>query len=177
MSLRGRSAAVAILKPKVWHPVTKHGSTKQKETPITKDMDSLRCLASSLFLPRLYFIPPYHSSFRNGKSFRLRLPRRAQKLRPPRNDKSDRFCGKSEQFPERNDRKRNNFRNETFEKRCRAAPRKKRPQKMKNVRLQIKTPQFGVIAEPPATDSNIVNTKTVGFMKKPTVFYPVSSIS
>ena len=25
--LRGRSAAVAIFKPKVWHPGTKHGST------------------------------------------------------------------------------------------------------------------------------------------------------
>ena len=44
--------------------------------------------------------------------------------RPPRNDKSCGFCGKSEQFPERNDWKRNDFRNETFEKRCGAIPRK-----------------------------------------------------
>ena len=29
---------VAILKSKVWHPVSKHGSTKQKEIPITKNM-------------------------------------------------------------------------------------------------------------------------------------------
>ena len=35
--------------------------------------------------------------------------------------------------------KRSNFRNETFEKRCRAIPRKKRPQKMKNVRFPNKT--------------------------------------
>ena len=38
VSLRGRSAAVAILKPKAWHPMAKHGSTKQKENPITKNM-------------------------------------------------------------------------------------------------------------------------------------------
>ena len=36
VSLRGRSAAVAILKFEVWHPVAKHGSTKQEEIPITK---------------------------------------------------------------------------------------------------------------------------------------------
>ena len=38
VSLRGRSAAVAIFKPKAWHPVAKHGSTKQKGSPITKNM-------------------------------------------------------------------------------------------------------------------------------------------
>ena len=38
VSLRGRSAAVAIFKPKAWHPMAKHGSTKQKENPITKNM-------------------------------------------------------------------------------------------------------------------------------------------
>ena len=36
VSLRGRGAAVAILKFEVWHPVAKHGSTKQKRIPITK---------------------------------------------------------------------------------------------------------------------------------------------
>ena len=36
MSLRGRSAAVAIFKPKAWHPVAKHGSAKQKGIPIHK---------------------------------------------------------------------------------------------------------------------------------------------
>ena len=50
VSLRGRSAAVAILKPKVWHPVAKHGNAKQKGTPITKNMDSLLHSVSSLFI-------------------------------------------------------------------------------------------------------------------------------
>ena len=50
MSLRGRIAAVAILKFEAWHPGTKHGSTKQEEVPITKNMDSLLHSASSLFI-------------------------------------------------------------------------------------------------------------------------------
>ena len=37
VSLRGRRAAVAILKVKAWHPVAKRGSTKQEEIPITKN--------------------------------------------------------------------------------------------------------------------------------------------
>ena len=36
VSLRGRSAAVAILEFEVWHPVAKHGSTKQEGIPITE---------------------------------------------------------------------------------------------------------------------------------------------
>ena len=92
----------AILKFEAWHPAPKHGSTKQEGSPITKKGDSLRCLASSFFILRFCFVPRNHSSFRDGKSFRQRLPRRAQKLRPPRNDKTDRFCGKTKQFPERN---------------------------------------------------------------------------
>jgi hypothetical protein len=35
VSLRGRSAAVAIFKPKVWHPVARQGSTRREEIPIT----------------------------------------------------------------------------------------------------------------------------------------------
>ena len=35
VSLRGRRAAVAILKPKVWHPAAKHGSTKQQNPQIS----------------------------------------------------------------------------------------------------------------------------------------------
>ena len=34
VSLRGRRAAVAILKPKVWHPVAKHGSGKRQNPQI-----------------------------------------------------------------------------------------------------------------------------------------------
>ena len=86
MSLRGRSAAVAILKPKARHPTAKHGSTKQEEIPITKNMDSLALFRFLALYLWFCFIPRNHSSFRDGKSFRQRLPRRAQKLRPPRND-------------------------------------------------------------------------------------------
>ena len=113
VSLRGRSAAVAILKFEVWHPVAKHGSTKQKGSPITKNMDSLLRFASSFFISWLCFVPRNHSSFRDDKSFRLRLPRRG--TRPPRNDKSDRFCGEMNRFSER---KVSNFSG--------ATPRKKR---------------------------------------------------
>ena len=35
VSLRGRSAAVAILKPKVWHPAAKHGSRKRQNPQIS----------------------------------------------------------------------------------------------------------------------------------------------
>ncbi len=42
---------VAILKSKVWHPVSKHGSTKQKEIPITKNMG----FAASFCFLVLYF--------------------------------------------------------------------------------------------------------------------------
>ena len=42
---------------------------------------------------------------------------------------------------------------------------------------QIKAFQFVSLRSRSATDSNIVNTKTVGIIAKPTIFYPVSSIS
>ena len=53
------------------------------------------------------------ASFRDGKSFRFIMLRsgmanrsvkdcRVGRMRPPRNDKSDRFCWKTEQFSERN---------------------------------------------------------------------------
>ena len=73
-----------------------------KRNPYHKNMRfavSFCCLTLYLWF---CFVPRNHSSFRDGKSFRQRLPRRAQKLRPPRNDKSGGFCGKTEQFPERN---------------------------------------------------------------------------
>ena len=35
VSLRGRSAAVAILKLKAWHPVARQGSARREEIPIT----------------------------------------------------------------------------------------------------------------------------------------------
>ncbi len=59
---------------------------RSKKEALSQKMDLLRRFASSLFLSRFCFVPRNHSSFRDGKSFRQRLPRRAQKLRPPRND-------------------------------------------------------------------------------------------
>ena len=44
---------------------------------------------------------PCRASLRDAVSLRQRLPRRAQKLRPPRNDKSDRFCWETRRFSER----------------------------------------------------------------------------
>ena len=87
VSLRGRSAAVAILKVKVWHPAAKHGSAKQEGSPITKNRRfaaSFRFLSlysKVLFrsvLSRFCFVPHNHRSLRDGKSRRLRLPRRAR---------------------------------------------------------------------------------------------------
>ena len=57
VSLRGRKAAVAIFKPKVWHPVAKRGSTKRKGILIAKN--GIR-----------RFIPRNHISFRDDKSLR-----------------------------------------------------------------------------------------------------------
>ena len=84
MSLRGRIAAVAIFKPKVWHPAPKHGSTKQEGIPITKTW--IHC-----------FILLSLSSFQGSVSFRATIVRsgmasrfvkdcRVGRTRPPRND-------------------------------------------------------------------------------------------
>ena len=100
VSLRGRSAAVAILKVKAWHPVAKHGSTKQEGSPITKDMDSLLHSASS---PFIYGSVSFRATiFRYGMTNRSVKDCCVGRTRPPRNDKFGRFCGKTEQIPERN---------------------------------------------------------------------------
>ena len=91
----------AILKFEAWHPVAKHGSTKQKEIPIIKNMDSLLHSASSLFI---YGSVSFRATIvRYGMANRSVKDCRVGRTRPPRNDKTDRFCGKTEQFPERND--------------------------------------------------------------------------
>ena len=126
VSLRGRSAAVAILKFEAWHPVAKHGSTKQEEIPITKNRRfaaSFRFLAlpsKALFHSALpYFVPGWQivpsKIAASGARALLAMTNLVG------------FAGK-----------RNNFRNETFEKRCGAIPRKKRPHKAKNVRFPNK---------------------------------------
>ena len=112
VSLRGRNAAVAIFKPKVWHPVAKHGSTKQEEIPITKNR---RSAASFRFLAL-----PSKALFHSAQPYFVTgwqiVPSKiaasgARALLAMTNLVS--FAGK-----------RNDFRNETFEKRCGAIPRK-----------------------------------------------------
>ena len=114
VSLRGRIAAVAILKFEVWHPAPKHGSTKQEEVPITKNMDSPLHSASS---PFIYGSVSFRSTIvRYGMANRFvkdcRVGRKSCALLAM--TRLIGFAGK-----------RNNFRNETFERRCGATPRKK----------------------------------------------------
>ena len=96
VSLRGRSAAVAIFKPKVWHPAAKHGSRKRQnpEFLIRRGATPHRCFSGSAISrgrqpafhmlqhlshdQRSYFTAqPCRASFRDVVLFRLRLPRRA----------------------------------------------------------------------------------------------------
>ena len=121
VSLRGRRAAVAIFKPKVWHPVAKHRSGKRQNPQISNRRGATpqrRFSGSAISRGRTPAFPVrsiFHTvkdrisrrssgraSFRDAVSFRQRLPRRAQKMRPPRNDKSDRVCWKTKRFSERN---------------------------------------------------------------------------
>ena len=121
VSLRGRRAAVAIFKPKVWHSEPKHGSTKQQNPQISDRHGATpqrRFSGSAISRGRKPAFPVrniFHTikdrisrrssgraSFRDTVSLRQRLPRRAQKMRPPRNDKSDRVCWKTKRFSERN---------------------------------------------------------------------------
>ena len=78
---------VAIFKPKAWHPVAKHGGTKQEGIPITKNMR----YAASFRL----------AIFRYGMTNRIVKDCHVGRTRPPRNDKIERFCGKTERFSER----------------------------------------------------------------------------
>ena len=55
MSLRGRNAAVAILKLKAWNPVAKHGSTRREEIPITEA--AKRAIPPSPLSPPHFQIP------------------------------------------------------------------------------------------------------------------------
>ena len=84
VSLRGRSAAVAIFKPKAWHPVTKHGSTKQAGSPITKK--GIRCV---VLLPLSLFqgsVSLRATIVRSGMANRIVKDCRVGRTRPPRND-------------------------------------------------------------------------------------------
>ena len=129
---------VAILKLKVWHSVAKHGSMKQRGKSYHKKIwDSPLHSAFSLFLSRFC---SFQVSVHSKVLFRSALPyfvtgwqtvpfkiaaSGARALLAMTNLVG--FAGK-----------RSNFRNEMFERRCGAIPRKKRPQKMKNVRFPNK---------------------------------------
>ena len=84
VSSRGRSAAVAIFKSKVWHPVAKHGSTKQEGSPITKK--EIRCVVP-LPLPLFQGSVSFHPTIvRFGMTNRFVKDCRVGRTRPPRND-------------------------------------------------------------------------------------------
>ena len=78
---------MAIFKQEARHPAVEHGDTRQEESPITKNM---RYAAS--FRPAIY---------RCGMTKRSVKDCRVGRTRPPRNDKIDGFCGKTERFSER----------------------------------------------------------------------------
>ena len=120
----------AILKFEAWHPGTKHGSTKQEGSPITKNMRfatsfrfpslSFKVLfrsAQPLFVPGWQIVSSKIAA--SGARALLTMTRLIG------------FAGK-----------RSNFRNETFEKRCGATPRKKRPHKTKNFCFPNKNAPF-----------------------------------
>ena len=144
---------MAIFKPKVWHPGTKHGSTKQEETPITKNMDSLLRFASLLFI--------YGSVSFRSTIFRYGMTNRIVK---------DCRVGRNRALLAMTNRvgfagKRNNFRNETIEsgtvfgtkrlKNDAGQHRAKRPHKRKTSVFQIKPSRFRVIARPQRGRGNL----------------------
>ena len=176
VSLRGRRAAVAIFKPKAWHPAAKHGSTKRQNPEILNRRGATpprRFSGSAISRGRKPAFPVcniFHTikdrisrrssgraSFRDAVSFRQSLPRRAQKMRPPRNDKSDRVCWKTKRFAG----KRNGLlENETVFRTKRLKNdaerlRAERPHKAKTSVSQIKPSQFRVIARPQSGRGNL----------------------
>ena len=59
-----------------------HGEAREyvaKRNPYHKKQEICCIVSRPLFIPRLCFVPRNHISFRDDKSFRQRLPRRAQK--------------------------------------------------------------------------------------------------
>ena len=109
------------------HEAREHGSTKQEGSSITKNT---RFAASFCVL-----FPYFKVLFRSALSYfvpgwqivPLKIAASGAKCALLAMTNLVGFAGK-----------RNNFRNETFEKRCEAIPHKKQPQKMKNVRFPNK---------------------------------------
>ena len=149
VSLRGRRAAAAILKPKAWHPAAKYGSTKRQNTQI---------LIRRGATPHRRFSGSAISRGRKSAFHMLQhlsLARRANFTAQPRPCLVPGFRLVPSKIAASGARallamtrligfagKRNNFRNETFVKRCRATPRKKRPHKTKNVCFPNKNAPF-----------------------------------
>ena len=132
VSLRGRRAAVAILKPKVWHPVAKHGSGKRQNPQISDRHGATpqqRFSGSAISRGRTPTFPVrgiFHTikdriSLQSPAVLRSGIPSRSVKdCRVGRKKCALLAMTNLIGFAE----KRNGFQNETFEKRCGAAPRK-----------------------------------------------------
>ena len=146
VSLRGRPAAVAIFKPKVWHPVAKHGSGKRQNPRISNRRGATPpwCFSGSAisrgrkpaFHMRQYLSLGRKPNFTAQPYSLARRPNfTAQRwpcLVPGRRLVPSKIAAsgientllamtKSVGFSE----KRNSFQNEMFEKRCSATPCKK----------------------------------------------------
>ena len=146
---------MAIFKPKVWHPVAKHGSTKREEIPIMGT--ARRAIPPSPLSPPHFQIPvrSVSSCFVPGWQvvpFKIAASG-ARALLAMTNLVG--FAGK-----------RNNFRNETFEngtisetKRLKDDAERHRAKndriKQKTPVFQTKTPRFGVIARPHCGRGNL----------------------
>ena len=145
VSLRGRSAAAAIFKPKVWHPAAKHGSGKRQNPQISDRHGATpprRFLGSAISRGRKPAFPArniFHTiKDRISPQSHIRLlvgqlsPRSLAVLRsgiPFRSVKDCRVGRKKCALLAMTNLigfagKRNVFQNETLEKRCGAPPRK-----------------------------------------------------
>ena len=133
VSLRGRSAAVAILKPKVWHPEPKHGSGKRQNPQISDRHGATpqrRVSGSAISRGRTPAFP-VRSIFHTIKDrISRRSPAALRSGMPSRSVKDCRVGRKKCALLAMTNLigfagKRNGFQNETFEKRCGASPRGK----------------------------------------------------
>ena len=105
---------MAIFKPKAWHPVARHGSTRREEIPITEA--ARRAVPPGPLSPSHFQIPvrSVSSGFVPGcrfVPFKIAASGARALLAMT---KLTGFVGK-----------RNGLRNETFERQCGAAPRRK----------------------------------------------------
>ena len=134
---------MAIFKPKVWHPVAKHGSTKQEEIHITKK----EFAASFRFLSSLQGSVHFKVLFRSALPYfvtgwqiaSLKIAASGARALLAMTNLVG-FSGK-----------RYSFLNEMFEKRCVATPRKKGRIKQKATVSKTKALQICVIARSAAT--------------------------